>query len=340
MKLVWHARRIRVGRWIRSLLGDLVTEEVEDLDDANLDSDSIHVVSINTKPLAAYDAYFRRLRENARNITLFHTGDEWYSGGYAAYGYFDKVLRNYHTRLADHPGVMTLPLGYPNTTEPPAALPPASARRYLWSFAGQIKASRIEMEAALRPLQPAFLTDTRGAPAKALDKAGYNALLADSVFVPCPMGNVNLESWRLYEALSLGAIPILERRLTLDYFGRLFGPNPLPSFANWPEACRWCRDAAADPQRLDAVQAEVADWWGTTQAGLGAELRAFLAGPSQADQLTRFAGLLRNRARPVHEALRLAELARHQTAASLGRRLAQPAGALRRMREEAGTLRR
>lgn len=53
--------------------------------------------------------------------------------------------------------------------------------------------------------------------------------MLDSIFSPCPQGNVLLETPRVYEALQCGSIPIVERRLTLDYYKQLLGPHPLPT---------------------------------------------------------------------------------------------------------------
>jgi hypothetical protein len=75
------------------------------------------------------------------------------------------------------------------------------------------------------------------------------------------MGNVNLESFRVYEALECGAVPIVERRPWLDYFTDLFGPHPLLSVNNWKEAGAVINSLRSDPVRLRDRQIEIQEWW-------------------------------------------------------------------------------
>ncbi|HEX8342128.1 MAG TPA: exostosin family protein [Tepidisphaeraceae bacterium] len=317
MKLVWHAPRIRVGNWIRKLLGDLVTEEVEDYADTDLSSDSIHVVSINHRPLAEYNSYFEKLRANADNITLFHTGDEWFSGGYTNYQFFDRVIRYHSFRWARGNGIYTIPLGYPNTTRTGAYSIRSSSRSISWSFAGEIKSSRTQMARSMSEIAHHLLIDTIGPNARKLNAEDYMRTLLDSVFCPCPMGNVNIETWRLYEALEYGCIPIVERRLTLDYYNELLGPNPIPSFNSWSDAAHWSSQIMRDPERLDEKQIEIMRWWGSFKEILADDLRSYMQGPSRAAELKYYGQHLSTTLGIVSQPLRLAELMRHQNLSSL-----------------------
>ena len=49
-----------------------------------------------------------------------------------------------------------------------------------------------------------------------LTTANHLNMLLDSVFVLCPRGN-NLETFRFYEALESGAIPIFVKGSSVDY---------------------------------------------------------------------------------------------------------------------------
>jgi hypothetical protein len=83
--------------------------------------------------------------------------------------------------------------------------------RFLWSFAGFKRATRISMFENLKHVEPhkCYLYDGQSQQPW-LDRAEFRALLSDSVFSPCPMGNTVLESFRIYESLEMGCIPILE----------------------------------------------------------------------------------------------------------------------------------
>ena len=333
MKLVWHAEGLLETEWLREMLGDLVEEEQTDLDLACYDDDTIHVVSSNWKPLPSYESYFEECRRRCRRLHLIHLSDEWFSGGYRLYRHFDSVVRNFFTYLAHGPGIVTIPEGYSNGT-PSGHRKPADQRRFAWSFIGELKASRIDMVAQFRQLQPHCLISTSSisdSGGHKVSKADYIDCLADTAFSPCPMGNVILETWRLYECLELGCIPLVESRLSLDYFKTLLGRNPIPAFRRWPDAHRYAAALYDDKSALLAGQAEIQRWWSDHKAATRRVVHELLLGPSKSSALAQFARLPRNRFPVVHEPLRLAELARHQSPASLKRRLSRPMAPLRRI---------
>ncbi len=336
VKLIWHADGLWEAEWLRDILGGLIDEEITDLSLTCFEDDSIHVISSNWKPLPSYTAYARACRSRCKRIILLHLSDEYFSGGYAIYQYFDGVIRNFHTALADADGILTIPEGYSNGTPASQAVKAAQLRRYAWSFAGEIKASRIEMAAALEGFGPHFLNRTASisdAAGPKLSKPQYNALLADTVFAPCPMGNVILETWRLYESLELGCIPLVERRHQLDYFTRLFGPHPIPAFTGWRDARAFAEALFDDKAALRARQAEIGHWWMAQKAGTRVRVKE-LVDSDHAASLRRFAARPVNNLRILFEPLRIAALLRHQTVSSLARRLSRPAAPLRRILSE------
>jgi hypothetical protein len=320
MKLIWHTHGLLERDWLLDLFGNLVEEEVVDRALTCFDDDSIHVMSsISTfASPAEFDAYFRECRVRCRNLVLFHASDEWFSGGYGLYRHFDHVIRTHHTYLAAHDGVLTIPLGYPNETPVDAAYPLVGARRYAWSFIGQFKASRIAMCKAFDGLKPELVMNTN---AQRISKSEFDPLLRDTIFAPCPMGNVMLETWRLYESLELGCIPLIEKRPAVDYYTNLFGPNPIPAFYSWNAARRYAEVLLADRHGLNRAQGRIRDWWIAHKDRVRAQVRGTLNGPSQAGELRQFADYIRNRQPAIYQPLRLAELLRHQSIGSLWQRL-------------------
>ncbi len=334
MKLIWHADGLLERDWIRDILGDLVDEEIRDLDLQCIDDDSVHVVSSNRFPLPAYEAYFKRCRESCTHIVLVHLSDEWFSGGYGLYRYFDAVIRNFGTYLAQHAGILTIPEGYPNGTSNSGALLPADQRRYAWSFVGEIKASRVEMAAAFAGFEPQLITHTESISKpdrKVLSKPEFDAILGQTVFSPCPMGNAILETWRLYESLELGCIPLTESRLSLDYFNELFGPNPIPKFSSWTRARHYAEETFMDKSKLLALQGEIATWWSGHKDKVRSQVKMLLNSPSYTAELGRFGDLTRNRIPLLYEPNRLIELLRHQNRHSLRRRLSRPGAPIKRI---------
>lgn len=212
--------------------------------------------------------------ENTPGVVLFHVSDEWYRSPLEVYRHFSHVIRNYQHPALNHDGITQIPLGPCRDVRMEGRLLPASERKHVWSFAGQVTATRAVMMECLRPLQPQYLRTTAGVQASQpmLEPDEYRTLLHESAFVPCPMGNVNLESFRLYEALDAGAVPIIERRPWLDYYTRLLGPHPLPSVNTWHQAAGVMRSLLSDKDALDRKQQEIQEWWTQFQGRIRAEL--------------------------------------------------------------------
>lgn len=197
------------------------------------------------------------------NIGMIHLSDEFIFDTYEKYNGFDWVIRNYLVRLIRHPQVFTIPLGYTNGTPTGSRLVPGSERPYLWVYAGSCVSSRSAMLKLLSRYTPFHVVayDPRAGDRGQLSAENYHDLLRSAKFAPCPMGNVVLESFRIYEALEAGAIPIVEDRPWLRYFERLFGEHPLPVVYRWKQAGRLMETWAARPSFLDERQAEITEFW-------------------------------------------------------------------------------
>jgi hypothetical protein len=337
MKLVWHfSKEFLETEWIRDLFSEVVDSEVVDLDLKCFDDFTIHAISSKISSAASYGEYFRTCRARCSQILLIHISDEWFSGGYDIYQYFDGVVRIYGSYLTTWSGILTIPLGYTNDTRHPSVIRPTSQRKYAWSFTGEIKASRQAMMQAFKTFSPSFSLPTASidVPGGKISKSKFDEILEDSVFSPCPMGNVLADTWRLYESLELGCIPLIERRLTLDYFTTLFGSHPLPVFKSWTDARDFAEHLFCHKDDLALKQLTIATWWRDYKTMLRANIKD-LAATSHSLQLRQFGTFKRNQHRLLHEPLRLIELLRHQTVSTLALRLSRPVGPFKRIMREA-----
>lgn len=194
---------------------------------------------------------------------LLHFGDEFARGPYEVYASFAYVIRQQYKPFLNSPGVLSTPVGYTNDCTPPS-FPKASERPYLWAFTGSENHSRRKFVAHWKGVEPSFvkLVDLR-AGQKHLSREQFLQLMRDSVFAPCPMGNVHVEVGRAYEALENGSIPLLtKRRAFPEYWGAVLGKDhPLPSFYNWTDARAYVEKFAGDKAALDALQAKIDTWW-------------------------------------------------------------------------------
>jgi hypothetical protein len=69
-------------------------------------------------------------------------------------------------------------------------------------------------------------------------------------FVPCPMGWVHPDSFRLMECLESGAIPILKNYNNLEYFSKVWGDSPLPIVNSWNEIATYYKMNEEDYNQL------------------------------------------------------------------------------------------
>jgi len=82
-------------------------------------------------------------------------------------------------------------------------------------------------------------------------------ILTSTEFIPCPNGFVHPETYRLYEALECGCIPIVEN--AYKYYDRLFPNNPFIKIDRWIEAKPVIREWGDD--QIKQKREECRIWW-------------------------------------------------------------------------------
>ncbi len=280
------------------------------------------------------DSYYSRFR--GRNAFLVDTTDEFYDFDPEIYANFRGVIRLYWSDVFRPERVRILPLGYWGVKgNGPDEVQPATARQYVWSFLGQVnKSSRPEMAHGLAHVEPHLLFATDELPgvvmwnrgpsgARQYARAEYIEILRDSIFAPCPMGNVNMECYRVYEALECGAIPVLEKRFRFDYFRNLWGDHPVPTFSSWKEASRWISHMLDRPEEIDVLQRRCTKWWSNYKKSYSVSLGEFLAERSATDTVATVDDIVLPKfRRPGWQAR---ELLRHHNAGALRRRVTRQA---------------
>lgn len=271
--LIWHGR-FGERRWIEFLLSPLsvIHSGAEAaVDDAQ--SPVIHAVSTGNKGLPKDSGTSQRIRADidaGKKVGLIHLSDEWFRCDTSWYQGAAFVLKFYYCSFISHPAIKYLPLGCPEHMATPERIRPASERGLLWSFCGQRKYSRVEMLAALEAVKP------HKYPQEYISSEEYEGMVNDTVFAPCPMGNTTPDTWRLYESLEAGCIPVVEKRWTIDYFGRLFPDGcPIPRFQSWAAAARWVQ--AQSGEERDRLQREIQHWWTSEKAKLREQVSQFVA---------------------------------------------------------------
>jgi hypothetical protein len=207
-------------------------------------------------------------------VRILHLSDEAGTEDLGFYAKATAVFRNYWRK--DLPSNATvLPLGYARSRHArhyPVA-PTFDERPLLWSFAGSLdRPGRAEALAMLRPLTP-NKEHTKGewSGATVLEAQGYNDLLRSTKFVPCFRGFASLESYRLYEALEQGAIPIYvpsESNGSKDEWREALGSHPFLGFPSWAKAAELLPLLASQSEAMERHRRECQTWWSAKKAEL------------------------------------------------------------------------
>jgi hypothetical protein len=271
--VIWQTPHFAERDWISELFAPHMGDQVWDGKHSIVLDNCILIDSYLKARPQSYYAQFK-----GKNAFLVHLVDENYDGGYQHYDNFCGVFRQDWSDIFNPRRVVQLPLGYANSFKGGSWQPGTAHRTYLWSFlGGASKTSRPEMIKALTPLTPhlAHITD-RGVPVERLNKEQYAGILRNSIFAPSAMGNVNLECYRMYEALECGAIPVLERRIGFDYYQRFLGDHPMPVFLTWAAAARWMAEIRTETATLDDLQARCVQWWATHKLVVHEQIRNLL----------------------------------------------------------------
>jgi hypothetical protein len=193
---------------------------------------------------------------------IFHCSDEFgYKPEYDSLAdQCSLYLRQYHhVRYPDLGNkVSIMPLGYGPGLYDDSVLfrthKISSERTNNWAFVGTLKRDREVMLQTFRNMPKGYdgLMDSR-------DMAN---LYDDTVFVPIGRGNTSLNCFRIYEAISCGAIPILVSSSEELY--NTFkdeGDHSWLVFSSWKEALEKCNSLLQNPIQLNIIQALNLEWW-------------------------------------------------------------------------------
>lgn len=253
--------------WLKEVLSEFDVKEFRNNTyDLFLDNSIIVISSFDTSnEEELFNNYLKKLQSKNCKFGVIHTSDELYSASTDFYDQCKFVLRNYwHKKFKDYPNVTYFPLGYKQGfwKDSDKVIKDSFHRDYAWSFAGQVrKSTRIDMINNMKKIPNYFFYEIFYFDAPdSLSAEDYRDILLDSVFVPCPRGFWNLDSFRVSEALECGCIPIVEKA-PLDYFEHLFGKYPFLAVESWSQAPELIKQLLANPERLEQLRLDCQQWW-------------------------------------------------------------------------------
>lgn len=218
--------------------------------------------------------YYRECRRRGCNLILIHLADEGVDDLIEIYEYCNFVFRNYWSPIVSRlNNVYFFPLGDNTSIEYPEinSAQPITQRLFHWNFLGDPnKADRPQaIQAFLRiPNHKLHIVNNFFDPNKIGPKE-YRHVLANSKFTLCPDGNVNIDTFRFWEAIEFGSIPVIVPRTNFPYFESLLNSDlPFPTFKNWEEAAQYVSLMIQDEVRLLLLQSQMQVWWSEYKADL------------------------------------------------------------------------
>ena len=250
--------------WFKQLFGPM-NLEIECLSSVGIPVDGSIVILMRPSPV-----YIQRLGEWAAKGVKFyvlHMSDEYGKDPIGFYGLAQGVIRNYYRKdLVESPTVSVIPLGFhwaiPNG-EPALHTPRPPFREVVWSFVGTGWAGRKEKLAYLQAVpgdNKLVFMDQWNAPGM-LGREETLSILLNSWFVPCPAGN-NGETFRIYEALEAGAVPIVVQEEGMeDYFTFIGRYLPLMLATSWEHAAQLVYTLRNQPELYEKYRLQLLEAW-------------------------------------------------------------------------------
>jgi len=204
--------------------------------------------------------YVKKLSATGKKFGLIHLSDEWDRDIVEHYPLANVVLRNYYKDLGNN--VINFPLGCMNTFPYDLTINTLNDRKYTWSFSGHIdKTTRYDMAKYMStvPNGQSYFKTCGQYHGYALTPLELSNLTNDSIFVPCPHGNCSIDSFRVYETLQAGALPIVESN---PYWSNLLGnDHPLIEISDWSQAPSTIQTLLSDSSSLEQQRLSAHKWW-------------------------------------------------------------------------------
>ena len=242
--------------WIYSLLQDINYKSINSEEEVDKDDTVIIIDSgIHFK-----EHLYIKLNKLTKRFFLFHVNDEHLDKRSAPiYSYCDYVWRTCCSpKYFTNNKVKCIPPGYKNGFKQKFDL--NKKRDYKWCFFGtQHKSSRHDMNFQLEKIKPNFVNriDKFADKKKSANVEEMEKIYFNTNFAPCPAGFFHPESYRIYEALQCGTIPIVES--VYNYFDNIYPKNPFIKINKWKEA-KEIIDNWNDDQILNKRK-ECINWW-------------------------------------------------------------------------------
>ena len=211
------------------------------------------------RPIEKYIRHFQLLDSKGIDFNVIHLSDEFCTDDISFY-YFPtckRVIRNY-IRADVPPNCITIPLGFHYK---PINSKTFTSRKLLWSFHGTDWFHRKDTLSHLSEFLPhnCHLTPTWNDPSMTKEDT-YLSTLANSKFCPILRGN-NVETFRMYECLEAGSIPIYVRSEGDELYWKFISNIGLMNIETWEKAKEMVRDFINHPDKAEMYRQRIYTNW-------------------------------------------------------------------------------
>ena len=216
-------------KWIYEILKKIKYNIIEN--ETNLEKEDTLII-IDSSVEKKVELY-TKLKLICSKIFLLHLGDE--SGEYdlsTVYENCNHIWRTFcSNKYFENNKVKCIPIGYKSGVSNKQK----NNRKYKWAFTGTPhKSSRHDLLFQFSGIEPFFCHKTQKFDQKTISADDMSEVLSSTEFIPCPNGFFHPETYRVYEALECGCIPIVEK--AYKYYDRLLPNNPFLKVDMWAEA--------------------------------------------------------------------------------------------------------
>ena len=270
--------------WLKDMFGGHVGMTVERMDAGQTPSDE-PIVFVQRPWVDKTALELARWSSAGAKFYVLHLSDEYSADRIDFYGLPGclGVVRNYIRAELGAFGdkVLVIPLG-PHWAVPGGVphthTPKPPFRELAWSFIGTGWKGRREKLRALMGIgeeHRCVFMDEWNSP-KMLGREETLAVLLNSWMVPCP-GGQNPETFRVYEALEAGAVPIVVKEEGNDAWLAFLGKYiPLMVAGSWEHAAQIVHTLRAKPEVYEQFRAHVLAKWMESKEGVKGDVRRVL----------------------------------------------------------------
>jgi GR25 family glycosyltransferase involved in LPS biosynthesis len=273
-----HSLKSWEGPWLEMLFGSTIAAP-QQLPIGHTPLDTTPTFIYFKQHNSEYLPIFEKYEKEGRSFNVIHTSDEYLNDPVHFYEYKSckKIVRMYPRPNVPCPEkVIVIPLGPHWTVTNGVSI---HEKSLVWSFYGTNWMGRggaIDMFRKIEPNECRIFDTWEDSVHKGIKHEEYSKLLAKSVFIPCLRGQ-NVETYRFWEALEHGCIPIYIRTHGDDeYYNFISSKLPIVSIPSIEHALQFMESLLKNQPTLVQYRATLLGKWMEWKAELSLTCKAIL----------------------------------------------------------------